>query len=130
MVGFTSAIASGERATARVLNAFRRHGRIHLRAFGFRGRCCSVLNAFRRHGRIHRVVAHLDPDVAHVLNAFRRHGRIHWAGKFFSEFGGNVLNAFRRHGRIHQKKVWTSPRVVSAQRLSASWSDSLIARGG
>ncbi len=133
-----------------------------------------VLNAFRRHGRIHHVGRLRPLPRLLVLNAFRRHGRIHsgparysrpkrrggaqrlsasWSDSpvdhqvFFGPVA--VLNAFRRHGRIHNvcsENMYTvescsTPFGVmvgftalrrrgrdardSAQRLSASWSDSL-----
>ncbi len=111
-----------------------------------------MLNAFRRHGRIHTIRPSVWPQTAPVLNAFRRHGRIHWSRsvaaqssslcstpfgvmvgftvrnigkpcssgkKCSTPFGvmvgftgletpprvarAAVLNAFRRHGRIHSR---------------------------
>ncbi len=151
MVGFTQERRVRRFARPIVLNAFRRHGRIH--AIGGlprpRGRKCStpfgvmvgftlrgagvraaprVLNAFRRHGRIHHPILPRAFGGWSVLNAFRRHGRIH-TGKRLSLFDRiQVLNAFRRHGRIHDKlPPDMASRIAGAQRLSASWSDSLRA---
>ncbi len=131
-----------------MLNAFRRHGRIHRRFRRWlhknhtgaqrlsaswsdspditRLRCREgrVLNAFRRHGRIHRIGRRDCQARQSVLNAFRRHGRIHGRTGLCRQAGDTVLNAFRRHGRIHAAPPRASSPGRRAQRLSASWSDS------
>ncbi len=61
----------------------------------------AVLNAFRRHGRIHGSSTSRSGLKPRVLNAFRRHGRIHAGSWSRNRHGRQVLNAFRRHGRIH-----------------------------
>ena len=136
------------RRPLRVLNAFRRHRRVHRRDVGHHRPRHRVLNAFRRHRRVHHgaEVAARDrlrcstpfgvivgftvgpddhdlPEFA-VLNAFRRHRRVHVPGVQVEPLAGQVLNAFRRHRRVHAAVGAVGPGLGSAQRLSASSSGS------
>ncbi len=127
------------RATASVLNAFRRHGR------GRAMLACTpvqagrgVLNAFRRHGRgraslgthptIEAGAQRLSASWSRaedrpligggqqlVLNAFRRHGRGRSLFQSMKRALVDVLNAFRRHGR---GRSITVPRFVAKETCS------------
>ena len=126
IVGFTRPDGVACVDLRRVLNAFRRHRRVHRRRTAPGATPVELLNAFRRHRRVHarrrRLVARRrraaqrlsasssgSPGSARsrrrgrhqVLNAFRRHRRVHASTAVHAEPTRDVLNAFRRHRRVH-----------------------------
>ena len=98
-VGFTEGVI-GYDAHRRLLNALRRHGRVHARA-AVRPLAHWTAQRLAASRSGSPVLGDAQQARDRLLNALRRHGRVHaeLAARLALRLG--LLNALRRHGRVH-----------------------------